>query len=273
MEGSAAPKGRPRRGTHVRSVRVGSVLASPRVNADEESMKLTVLGCSPAWPDPGGAHSGYLVEGSGRVLLDCGPGVVSRMRELPEWPAPDGIVITHWHLDHWGDLVPWAYGRPRDGAELWLPPGGRERARELGARLGFGRSLEHAFELREYRDGEPFPVAGLEVTPVRVPHYSLESYALRVANGNASVAYSGDSAPSERLVAAARDADLFLCEATLERAQADGELRGHLTVEEAVDAAGAAGVGRLVVTHRPRELSVPAGVERAHEGLELAIER
>jgi ribonuclease BN (tRNA processing enzyme) len=234
-------------------------------------MKLTVLGCSPAWPDPGGAHSGYLVEGSGKALLDCGPGVVSKMRERDEWPAPDLIAITHWHLDHWGDLVPWATGGPRGGAELWLPPGGVERARELGARLGFGDALERAFDVREYHDGEPFVSAGLEVTPVRVPHYSLESYAFRVTNGRSTLAYSGDSAPSDRLVAAARDADLFLCEATLDQAAADGDLRGHLTLDEAVEAADAAGVGGLVVTHRPRELDVPDGLVRARDGLELRV--
>ena len=26
-------------------------------------MNLTVVGCSPAWPNPGGAQSGYLVNG------------------------------------------------------------------------------------------------------------------------------------------------------------------------------------------------------------------
>ncbi len=42
------------------------------------SVKLIVVGCSPAWPNPGGAQSGYLVEGPGRLLLDCGPGVLAR---------------------------------------------------------------------------------------------------------------------------------------------------------------------------------------------------
>ncbi len=74
-------------------------------------MKLTVIGCSPAWPNPGGAQSGYLVEGPGRLLLDCGPGVLAKLRERDGgWPRVDAIVITHWHLDHWGDLVPWVWG-------------------------------------------------------------------------------------------------------------------------------------------------------------------
>src|SRR4029077_15391817 len=74
-------------------------------------VKLTVIGCSPAWPNPGGAQSGYLVEGDGRLLLDCGPGVLARLRAAAGgWPAVDAVVITHFHLDHWGDLVPWIFG-------------------------------------------------------------------------------------------------------------------------------------------------------------------
>ena len=73
-------------------------------------MRLTVIGSSPAWPNPGGAHSGYLIEDSKRLLLDCGPGVLPRLREMEGWPQLDAVAITHWHLDHWGDLVPWVWG-------------------------------------------------------------------------------------------------------------------------------------------------------------------
>ena len=33
-------------------------------------VRLTVIGSSPAWPNPGSAQSGYLVEGEGALLLD-----------------------------------------------------------------------------------------------------------------------------------------------------------------------------------------------------------
>ena len=113
-------------------------------------MKLTVVGCSPAWPNPGGAQSGYLVEGSGRLLLDCGPGVLSQLRLREGWPRIDSIVISHWHLDHWGDLVPWVWGStlgPGEGVgkpELWVPPEGKELLCAIGGRLGQREMFEDA---------------------------------------------------------------------------------------------------------------------------------
>src|SRR5919201_1006764 len=107
-------------------------------------VKLTVIGCSPAWPNPGGAHSGYLVEnGLGRILLDCGPGVLPRLRDRETWPDLDAIVVTHFHLDHWGDLVPWVWGAMFSPAaagrrpELWVYRSGSERLCDFGERLGF----------------------------------------------------------------------------------------------------------------------------------------
>ncbi len=240
-------------------------------------MKLTVVGCSPAWPNPGGAQSGYLLEGSKRLLLDCGPGVLARLREEEGWPRVDAIAITHFHLDHWGDLVPWVWGSlyglghdlPR--VELWLPPTGSHQLAAFGERLGWPDMFERVFDLRAYAEGTPFQAAGFEVVPLRLPHYTLETYGFRVTNGKKTVAYSGDSGPSERLAELARDADLFLCEATLITGEADGTPRGHLCLAEAQEAFDAAGARRLLITHRPRELPSENGFELAYDGMQVEV--
>jgi ribonuclease BN (tRNA processing enzyme) len=237
-------------------------------------MRLTVVGCSPAWPNPGGAQSGYLVDGVGSVLLECGPGVLARLRDGGGWPAPDAIVITHFHLDHWGDLVPWVWGasyasrrdEPAQRPELWVPRRGGTLLRQFGSLLGYATMFEDTFAVREYAGDEPFGDAGFSVTAFRVPHYEVEAYALRVTDGARTIAYSGDSAPSDELVGAARDADLFLCEATLARGDLDGDPRGHLSLDEALEAHAQAGAKRLLLTHRPSELPSD-GVELAHDGL------
>lgn len=239
-------------------------------------MRVKVIGCSPAWPNAGGAQSGYLVEGGGRLLLDCGPGVLARLRNGNSgWPRVDAIVITHFHLDHWGDLVPWTFGaafgpgREVPKPELWLPPGGSGRLRALGGQLSFTDQLEDAFALREYRPDEPFGAAGFDVTPVPLAHYEELTFGMRVSDGTRTLAYSGDTAPTPRLADLAREADLFLCEATL--AQPEPAERGHLTEDEAASAFDESGARRLVVIHRPDELPLDPGVERAYDGLELAV--
>ena len=231
-------------------------------------MRLTVVGCSPAWQNPGGAQSGYLVEGEGRLLLDCGPGVLPRLRAAEGWPRVDAIAITHFHLDHWGDLVPWAFGtlygpgRER-GAARALAAAGRDRGAARGrSTLGTGAVLE-MFAVREYTDAEPFRAAGFELTPVRMAHYDHSTYGFRVAGDGRTLAYSGDSAPGPQLTTLARDADLFLCEATL--AEPEPAERGHLTAEEAVDVVP--GLGRAPAARRaPAGRAAAAGRGRARLG-------
>jgi ribonuclease BN (tRNA processing enzyme) len=239
-------------------------------------VRLTIVGCSPAWPNPGGAQSGYLVEGPGRLLLDCGPGVLARLREVRPWPEVDAIAVSHFHLDHWGDLVPWAWGtifgpgRQCPRVELRVPPGGREHLARLAPQFGGESDLfERAFDVSEYAGDTESEVAGFRLVPVPMQHYGVEAFGFRVSNGRATLAYSSDSGPNGGLVELARDADLFLCEATL--ADGEPEPRGHLSLAEAETAFAASGARRLLVTHRPHELPVGNGVEIARDGLQLEL--
>jgi ribonuclease BN (tRNA processing enzyme) len=240
-------------------------------------VNVVVAGCSPAWPNPGGAQSGYLVEEeSGRLLLDCGPGVLPRLREREDWPRVDAIAISHFHLDHWGDLVPWTWslmfgpGRDVEPPELWLPPGGAEQLRTFGRTFGSEEMFDSTFPIREYADGTAFDAAGLSITPFRVPHYGLLSFGFRVAGPEATLAYSADSGPADALAELARDADVFICEATLAESGEEG-LRGHLSLDEAAAAFEASGAKRLLVTHRPSELPLADGFEQAQDGLEINL--
>jgi ribonuclease BN (tRNA processing enzyme) len=233
-------------------------------------VRLDVIGSSPAWPNPGGACSGYVVDGA--LLLDCGPGVLAKLREREPWPTVRAIAITHLHLDHWGDLVPWVWGSLfGPGAEvpkpeLWLPPGAHEELRPALTLLGGADMLERAFLVREYESRVPFTAAGLEVTAVPVRHYDMRAFGFRV-RGDRVLAYSGDSGPCESLEEIARDADLLLSEATLENGGTEAPGRGHLSPEEAQEAAADARALRTVLTHRPVERAAPAGCELAHDGL------
>ena len=236
------------------------------------SVRLRVIGSSPAWPNPGSAQSGYLVEGPGTLLLDCGPGVLARLRANGRL-AVDAVAVTHFHLDHWGDLVPWAwlvaYGQaPPERTDLWIPPGGREQLEAFARLWGNEAMFDRAFEVREYAADEPFEAAGFDVEARRVRHYNLDAYGFRVREpGGPLLAYSGDTAPGEEISALAAGADLFLCEATLADTEGEHKLRGHLTADEALAAAD----GPVLLTHRPAELPPPVGTPLARDGLVVEV--
>ena len=102
----------------------------------------------------------------------------------------DAIAITHFHLDHWGDLVPWVWGRMyglgRDlpTPELWVQSGGREELELFGEHFGMPDMFERTFDVREYDEDEAFEAAGLRIKPVRLPHYTLRTFGFRVSNGD-----------------------------------------------------------------------------------------
>jgi ribonuclease BN (tRNA processing enzyme) len=246
-----------------------TTLIFPATVGQYRNVKLTVVGSSPAWPNPGGAHSGYLVSsGEHRLLLDCGPGVLARLRAGESWPTIDAIVITHLHLDHCGDLVPWLWGhvlgpaQGRPGPQLYVPPSGLAR---ISAFAPLGRFLE-VFGVHEYADGEPFEAGGHTVTPHAVRHYGEPAFGLRVERDGSVLAYSGDSGPATGLVEVARGADVFLCEATL--LEPEHGPHGHLSADEARAIAAEAGARRLLITHRAAEHAVD---ELVYDGFELEL--
>jgi ribonuclease BN (tRNA processing enzyme) len=107
--------------------------------------------------------------------------------------------------------------------------------------------------------------------PHRVLHYTVLAFGFRVSQNGTVVAYSGDSGPSPQLAELARDADLFLCEATLETPNPEGGIRGHLATVEALAAFEQSGAKRLLLTHRPAERPLDAGLELAYDGLEVDL--
>ncbi len=233
------------------------------------SLTLTVLGSSPSWPNPGSACSGYLVAaGAIQVLLECGPGVVGRLRAATEVRSLRAAFISHMHPDHYLDLVVLRhsikYGKVRDEPlDIYLPPGGIERLAQLGLALDDNADFfAGALTLREYDPTEPLELDGLTLTFRRVIHY-VPNYAMRLTAGSSTLVFSGDSSPCDALVEHARGADALLAEAAIERPDQDSsdpDKRGHMAPAEAADVARRAGVARLLITHSPID---PGDPERA----------
>ena len=251
-------------------------------------MKLTVLGKSPSWQDAGGACSGYLVEdGDTAVVIDCGNGVFSKLRQFRDYVDVDAVVLSHLHADHFLDLVPFSYALTYAPRQQPVPvdrwPGTDDPARPRCTRRparatrsagwrgrgGPNDLIENAFDLREYEEEDELEIGSLRVTFQGVPHF-IDTYAMRLSttNGGGKLVYGADCSPTEALKTFAADADLMLVEATLPRPERTGE-RGHLTPREAGEHARAAHVGRLVLTHISDELDAEwarAEAEAAFDG-------
>ncbi len=248
---------------------------------------MTVLGKSPAWADAGGACSGYLVEAGGTcLLLDCGPGVLGKLRGLRDYAAVDAVVVSHLHADHMLDVVPFAsaltYGprwsdAPAPRPVLHAPPGAREAFARVCAASGmFESHVEDAFELREYE-----PAGSVEIGPLRlrfqpVPHF-VPAHAVDIAGAGGHITFSSDCGPNADLCTFARDTDLLLIEATLTEAGARDEAagpgdRGHLAPREAGEHGRRAGARRLVLTHLSDELDQAVARAQAAEAFGGEVE-
>lgn len=215
-------------------------------------MRLTVLGCSAAYPGPGGACSGYLVqEGRTNLLVDCGTGVLSNLQQVLALDQVDGIIISHLHADHFFDLIPYRYALMRMAhtkvrPALYLPPGGKKAL--LKTVSIFDRSpdfFSKYFNIEEYDPKAGIKVGKLSIDFAPVKHY-IPAYAMAIS-GKKKLVYSADSGLCEELADIAQGADMFLCEAT-RCADDDGEW-GHLLASDAVKLAKNAKVKKLILTH------------------------
>jgi ribonuclease BN (tRNA processing enzyme) len=234
-------------------------------------VRITVLGKSPSWQDADGACSGYLVqEGDTALLVDCGSGVLAKLRRFVDYVDLDAIVISHLHADHILDLVPYACAltyAPRQqpvpvdrwpGTDaparpaLHVPPGGGAALAGVCAALGAEDLIANAFDVRDYEPARALEVGPLRVRFAEVPHFTT-TYALEVSAGGGRFTYGADSRPNDELVELARGTELLMLEATLPRPEREGP-RGHMTPAEAGEQAARVAAGRLVLTHISDEL-------------------
>jgi ribonuclease BN (tRNA processing enzyme) len=227
---------------------------------------LHVLGCATAGGNPGEPCSGYLVTAAGsRILLDCGPGVVSSLLARDAAPL-DAVVLSHLHFDHVGDLIPLGYAHLIGLASEWkapalhVPPGGIARLAGLCEAGGAGADHLEAsgMTVSEYDPGAALAIGDTQLTFRELVHPGT-SRAIRVEADGGSLVFSGDTAPTPGLGELAAGADLLLTEAT-----ALPESAIHLPAAEAGRIAREAGCKALVLTHvdvRER----PAALRQARE--------
>ena len=217
-----------------------------------------MIGCSGSYPGPESSASCYLLEAehegrTWRLVMDMGSGALGTLHRYLDPTLVDAVVLSHLHADHCLDLCGFYVLRKYHptGAQPKIPVWGPEGTAVRMAKaydLDEDPGMNEEFDFLVHPDGEhrfgPFTISATEVA------HPVTAYALRIEAGGRVLAYSGDTGVCDALVKATRGADLFLCEASFVEGE-DNPPDLHLTGREAAEAATAAGVARLVLTHVP----------------------
>ena len=228
-------------------------------------------------------------------MVDTGDGTVEQMARagLP-LSGVRAIFLSHLHVDHIGGLAAIIGLRnqteARDVLAIYGPPGTRELVAGLvaslqpSAKAGYGipgkpwTPPEKTVSVVELQDGETVRVDDMTVKAAQNTHYdfapgsmedrSYKSFALRFDLPDRSIAYTGDTGPSEAVERLASGVDLLVSEmidmhATMARVARSSpnmpaDVKGvmvqhlsthHLTPEQVGAMAARAKVKALAVTH------------------------
>jgi len=190
----------------------------------------------------------------------------------------DAIAVTHLHGDHFGGITFLVLEQHFAGRKKALAVGGpaslekRLRAEEQALFPDFFGPTTLGFPFTTVVLGaEPTELGGARVSALPVRHVRLaEPHGLRVEVAGKLIAYSGDARFTEHLVAVAKGADLFICEASF----FDREDPSHISYRQVIAHRAEFEAKRIVLTHLGAEtLAHVAELELEHttDGMSIDI--
>jgi ribonuclease BN (tRNA processing enzyme) len=249
-------------------------------------VRVQFLGTGDAFGSGGRLQTCFHVTASTtRFLIDCGASALISMRRFGVDPNDiDTVFLTHLHGDHFAGL-PFLIldaqfvSRRRRGLVIAGPEGLRRRLSEMMESEfpgSWAADRPFAVHVEELPPETRTVIGSVAATPFPVRHPSgAASYALRLEVDGRIIAYSGDTEWVDTLIAAGREADLFIAEAYTY----DRRIPNHLDWVSLAGHLGEIRPRRLVLTHmsqdmlaRPRgSLEADLQVDRAEDGLIIEI--
>lgn len=215
-------------------------------------MKVTILGYWGGYPSAGGATAGYLITtDEGNILVDCGSGVMSRLTFHTHVETLSGVILSHLHYDHMADIGILQYaavGAQRVGSmkqklQIYAP----DQPADMREKLYGPHSDVHTIQA-----GQSINMAGanIEFLPVR---HTIPCFAVKISYKGKTIVYSADTAYFEGLIDFVKEADMFICEATICKGSRHTTGDGHMDATQAGTIANKANVKKLVLTHLPHD--------------------
>lgn len=215
-------------------------------------MKLTVLGNCGGAPTKHNACSSFLIQTeTTNILFDCGPGTLDKLPEYLRLDELDAIIISHFHPDHYSDLLCVKRTFELCGELFgWKPltifcPTPTRSIRQV---------ITTAHIHYEYYDRveKPIEFRDLLLDFSEVEHDDLiQSFMCSVQEkeSKAKITFSGDiGGYSEENLTFLKDADCLICDCFVPEEYQDEECK-HLSPTGAIRFSEKAEIPMLILTH------------------------
>lgn len=215
----------------------------------------TVLGSGTCAVTQERSCAGYALRCQDQLyMLDMGFGTLRRMTQATiDYREIDAVLITHEHLDHSGDLVPFLMA-------LHHTPGFiRRKPLTIIGPSGFYKFLKACRALygNWVLESEGFDLSVHEMSNDRLDinkctikaytmHHSRPTIGYRIEYRECVLAYSGDTGACANLISLNQDADLAVLECSFPDQKST---EYHLTPEQAGTFAAKSGCKHLLLTH------------------------
>lgn len=218
-------------------------------------MKIIFLGVGEAFDENYPNNSSLVLTDKTKLLLDCGFTVPPQLWKFDSDPNfLDAIYVSHRHGDHF-------FGLPALFLRMW--EGGRKRDLTVICQKGlkdsfqdfmdfvykdFSKKFEYKINLVESKENETINFNDINLSFAKTVH-SGENLAIKISNGEDTMAYSGDGSPiggSDFY----KNLDLLILETYLY----DKEIIGHSSIVSAIKFAEDNNAKCLALTHINRDL-------------------
>jgi ribonuclease BN (tRNA processing enzyme) len=183
------------------------------------------------------------------MLVDCGSAVLAKMQKYIKIEELDALLVSHYHFDHTADIGTLLYGR-----QIKTKLGQVSKPLDIYGhtynRVELDRmKLEGYANVTAYTEKDTIQAGPFTITFCEVKH-PVKCYAMRISDGQDTVAYTGDTSYFTGLSKFVRGAQHLICECNLYSNQ-EGAIMGHMNSADAARVANDAEAYELLLTHLP----------------------